>query len=273
MTITVDVTPTGVQSGVADGQFDRALNELQEEGYEAPISLYENAQLRMQQGKDSSVSRNGNWVREGALYIPGKGNLLTRNSTILSSPVEAVNMHRKGEEFYPTSEQVELALKNSVKLPSESISIPVERFGENEVTVFAFGNGDAKTAQVYGDFLKETKIEREIETMPLLLVNSTYVAKQKDAFERQIWFGGLDSWSYLGGSNRLLGGSSRLLGGSNRPLSCNVRVRGVLHSTGEASLQKISEASDNKKYSTDEILSRLSSKGLSGLANIIRDTF
>ncbi len=218
MTITIDVSPQGIQLAVTQGPFDKALDELIKAGYEAPISLYNNSQLRIQQGKDSSVSRSGNWVREDAIYVPNKGNFLTKSSLISASPKEATEACRREGEFYLTPEQLGLALQGSIQFPSKFIDIPTKRFNSEELTIFAFGNGDAETAQTYGDFLKEAGIK----VMPVYLANKVYVNEQKSPFARKIWFGNLDSSSVLDGDCGDLRDDSSW-------------VRGVLHSTGEAS--------------------------------------
>nr|MBA4405063.1 hypothetical protein [Nanoarchaeum sp.] len=65
-----DIKPTGIASAYVEAPFDIALEELEEAGYK-PISLEQNARLRIQQGKGADVSRKGNWTREGFIYIPG----------------------------------------------------------------------------------------------------------------------------------------------------------------------------------------------------------
>lgn len=52
--------------------FDEGKERLASNGYRI-ISLQENARLRMQESAGSYVSQNGNCVREGAIYVPGKG--------------------------------------------------------------------------------------------------------------------------------------------------------------------------------------------------------
>src|SRR5437773_2711463 len=73
--------------------FDVALEALKEAGYD-PISLKQNAELRMQNSPKAYVSRNGNWTREGVLYMPDKRILLTKNSPILENAIIATEAHR-----------------------------------------------------------------------------------------------------------------------------------------------------------------------------------
>ena len=67
MTIVNDIKPRGTDSAyVNDKPFDEAKAELEKAGYHIS-SLEENASLRIQEGKDAYVSRNGNWVKEDFL--------------------------------------------------------------------------------------------------------------------------------------------------------------------------------------------------------------
>ena len=197
----VDVRPTVITSAYVVAPFDKAKAKLERSGYHV-ISLEENARLRMQEGRDSDVSKNGNWVREGVLYVPNEGKFLTRNSPIMDNPVKATNAHRKGKDFYLTDNQVEEALSDSVALSLKSI--PTDRFGEDEITSYAFG----EIAKQYGGFLKEAGID----SMPI------YTADLQDKpFARQLWFRGVGGRSGLYGYCGYLG---------------DVSVRGVLDAEG-----------------------------------------
>jgi len=199
MEIQVDIKPTGIESAIVEAPFDKAKEALESNGYRI-ISLEENAKLRMQQGKDHYVSQNGNWTREGVLYAPDKRIFLTKNSPIMANVKEATQSNRKGNEYFLTEEQVEQALQDSVKLSKESI--PTNRFKENEIANFAFGN----VAEDYGLFLKDAGIK----DMLVYVVNEDYINKQNKPFARQMWFRDLDYGSilygrYLDDGNRLRG--------------------------------------------------------------------
>ncbi len=181
--IYVDIKSRGTASAYVVAPFDVGKEALAKEGYRI-ISLQENARLRMQEGKDAFVSQNGNWVREGVVYVPNKGMFLTKNSPIMANAKQATDCHRKGQDFYLTAEQVEQSLADSVELIRENI--PTNRFAENKITVYAFG----EDAQKYGDFLKEAKINE----MPIWLADM-----QDKPFVRQMWFR-YRGWSELGGS-------------------------------------------------------------------------
>ena len=228
--INVDIKPTGIESAYIEEPFDVAKQELESNGYKI-ISLKENALLRKQQGKNSDISRNGNWVREGVLYLPQKGRFLVRNSPILYNAQEATNCHRKGQEFYldGKEEQVEEALRNSV--PIDRKEIPTKRFKDDAITVFVFED----FAQEYGDFLKEAGIKE----MPIYLANV-----EEKPFARQVWFGNLDVRS--------------VLNGYDRNLDYDYRVRGVRYAEGVA---QNAEPTYNKKQISD-VLKTLKLEGL-----------
>jgi hypothetical protein len=185
MEITVDIRPTGIESAIIYAPFDKALAELQKNSYKL-ISLLQNAELRIQQGKDHYVSKNGNWVKEGVLYIPRERNKLVKVSPILESATEATQIHRNNKEFYPTREQIEQSLTDSVDFPEKTIEIPTNRFDSEVLTIYSFGG--EKKAKAYGKFLNDVGIKE----MPIHAVDKDYVNEQSQPFARQLWFGYLD---------------------------------------------------------------------------------
>ena len=187
--LTKDIQPRGIASAYVVTPFDEGKKILEADGYHI-ISAEENARLRAQEGKDADVSRNGNWIKEGFLYIPKKGKFLTKNSPVMDNSVEATQAHRKGNEFYLTDTQVESGLANSVKLKDRDFSIPTNRFGDDEVTAFAFGN----SAKPYGNFLREAGIKE----MLVYMVDNI----EDKPFARQAWLLGLGYRSRLGGVGR-----------------------------------------------------------------------
>ncbi len=198
MGIQVDVRSSGVESAYIAAPFDVAKAELEKEGYHI-ISNPQNAQLRIAQGKDSFVSRNGNLLREGILYLPGKESRLVRNSPILNSAGKATQEHREKREFYVTWEEAEEFLKDSIGFPRKNIEIPTKRLGDEELTIFAIGGGDSGKAGQYGDFLFDAGIEQ----LPIYALDSRYVDQQSKPFARQLWFRNLGQWSdiYVDGRN------------------------------------------------------------------------
>jgi len=204
-TITIDIRPIGIESAMVYAPFNRALAELQENGYKL-ISLPQNALLRIQRGEDAYISKNGNWVREEVLYIPKERNKLVRVSSILESATKATQAHRNNKEFYPTRKQIERSLIDSIDFPEEIIEIPTNRFGSEALTVYAFG-GEIE-ARAYGRFLRESGI-KEMSVYP---VGKDYVNKQSQPFSRQLWFWDLNLRSRFSGYGRSLNGDNRMRG-------------------------------------------------------------
>ena len=229
--VNIDVRPRGIESAYVNTPFDEGKEELTKCGYRI-ISLEENARLRKQEGKGTNISTNGNWTREGVLYLNKKGIFLTKNSPIMANAKEATACHRKGQEFYLTDEQVEEGLADSVKL--EPKEIPTNRFKDNEITVYAFG----EDAEKYGQFLRE---EAGIKEMPVWLANI-----QEKPFARQMWFGGLDYRPVLDGYSWYL--------------DCDSWVRGVRDSVSAEGTQKISP----EAYTPDQISSVLNKERITG---------
>lgn len=184
-----EIKSAKLESTIIYAEFDKALEILSSINYEF-ISLLQIAQLRMSYGKEHYFSKNENIVREAVLYIPKKGIFLTKNSPIINNAKEAVQINKNGNEYFLTGRQVEQALTNSVKLLGKSI--PTNRFKDNEITNFAFGN----FAEQYGDFLYESGIEK----MPI------YLTRFSDKpFARQLRFKGLESKSALNSFGKISG--------------------------------------------------------------------
>ena len=158
--INVDVKLREISSACVLAPFDEGKEILEEEGYKI-ISLQENARLRMQEGRYHAVSLGGNWVKEDAIYIPGKGKFLTKNSPIMANAEQAVECYRKGWNFYLNPKQVEYALSDSVELSVKSVL--TDRLADCEITSYAFG----EYAEQYGEFLKEAGIRE----MPIFIEN------------------------------------------------------------------------------------------------------
>ena len=246
MAIKIDIKPTGIESAIVSAQFNEALNELEDNNYKI-ISIPQNAQLRIEQGKDAYISRNGNWVREGILYVPNGKNHFVRNSPILGSAKEATQAHREEKELFPTEIQIAEALKDSIEYTQKDITVPTKRLGEDPLSVFVIGGGDSAKAQLYGDFLKEAGIKK----LPFWAVTDRdYINKQPETFARQVWFGVL-------GSRSVVNGDSGDLGDANG-------VRGVRSVSGEASAQKTSQGEKSELYSPSDLKGVLNSVGISG---------
>lgn len=194
MAIKIDVRSRGIESGYETKPFDESKALLESRGYDI-ISLKQLADLRIARGKDSHVANWGGGAREAFVYDRDRGFFLVRNSPIMVNAKEATECSRHRREFYLTPEQVELSLGNegvdSIKFKNRSLNtIPFNRFGEDERTVFAFGN----SAQPYGDFLEEAMWEWGVSEM------HTYLSTvNKKSFARQVWLSGVCSnWHGLG---------------------------------------------------------------------------
>jgi hypothetical protein len=196
MTIVQDVKSAQALSAYVVAPFDQAFKELSAEGYKL-ISLQQNARLRIEQGKDAVVSRKGNWVREGAIYIPGASHVLfVRESPVLEMPEQATQAHRQGKEVYITSGQLVKAEQSSIKIPYGQKNIPTERFKDEALPVWAFGD----KAEDYGNFLREADIIK----VNFLLICKGFVDKQTGPFSYQIWFEDIGSGFSLNGRTDLI---------------------------------------------------------------------
>ncbi len=188
--LTVDIKPNVTYSAYIHAHFDQGKKALEQENYKI-ISLKQNARLRIQYGQAHDISRNGNWTREGVLYVPNKGRFLTKNSPIMANAQEATNCHRNGAEFYLTDVQVQESLADSVELSEKSI--PTNRFAEYPIIVYAFED----IAEQYGQFLRNAGIKEML----------IWLANLKDkSFARQMWFHrlGVNNRSSLIGYDRNL---------------------------------------------------------------------
>ncbi len=241
----VDVRSDRVESAIVYAPFDQSLQTLMANSYDI-ISTAQNAQLRIEQGANSPVSQNGNWVKEGVIYIPNSNPRLVRVSPILAQAKDATQAHRNGKEFYLTS-NVERLLTDSVTFPQKNIEIPTNRFGDEELTRFVFGG--EREAQQYGEFLKETGVK----SMPVWAVDSEWVNAKSQPFVRQLWFGGLgDGGSDLYGDYYYLDGGDGIRG-----------VRSVVSTEG-ANASQISTSQGSELYTPRQISKALHEIGIIG---------
>lgn len=168
-------------SAAVAAPFDEAVKTLRLNGY-GLISLMQLAQLRMQKGRNSIVSSEMNYTREGALYIPKRGGFLVRESPIINFCEEATQADRAQNEFYLSAQcQIDQALLDSVILPKSKTDIPTRRLGENEIGVWAFKD----QAKSYGEFLSDAGVLK----FPVFVVDKEFVYEQGQAFVKQVIFG------------------------------------------------------------------------------------
>ena len=239
MEIIQDVKKGRLHSAYVVGAFDKAKQALESAGYRV-ILLEEQAGLRVKEGTDSSISRRGNWTREGFVYVPSKGAFLTKNSPIMANATEATNCHRSGKDFYLNDEQVEKSLAAAVKIGKTEI--PTSRFADEALTSFAFG----KNAKVYGEFLKENGIDS---------IRAYFANSQDKPFARQAWL------CRIGGDDK-----SGLVGGRDLNYGDD-EVRGVRVSDEVA--KPSAENSRVEAYTPKEIQKALESLNLKGLESQI----
>lgn len=239
MEIIQDVNTRKVKSAYVDASFDKGKEALEAKGYSL-ISAQEQAKLRVQEGVDSFITQNGNWTKEGFVYVPNKGVFLTKNSPIVDNAREATEANRQGNWFYINDAQVESALADSVKVSKGRI--PTNRFADDEVTSYLFG----KDAKEYGEFLIA---DGKLSSIPVWLAD----VKEKP-FATQLWFGRLGDDSGLCGDGDLSYDSDR--------------VRGV-RSVAEGKAQKISEGSKGELYTPEQIRNALKNANLSGIEGLL----
>lgn len=190
-----DVNGKDVKSAYVCAPFDEAKAQLEKVNY-AVITPKEFARLRMAKRENHSVSLNGAYTSMGDVMIPKKGRYLTNFSLVMEKPIEATQAHREAREFAVSNEDAERALASgSVVVPYAQSSVPTNRFGEDPITRFLFG----ELAQDYGTFLKESRYE--IQEMPLIFDSEATINAQKTPFANQLWLHGLVD----GGRSALLG--------------------------------------------------------------------
>jgi hypothetical protein len=218
-----DIKPTEIISAYTIAPFDKGKAELEKNNYQI-ISLEENARLRIQKGADADISQNGNWTREGVLYLPDKRILLTKNSPIIDFPDQATNCHRNGKDFYLEREQIEKSLKDSIKI--KDTKIPTNRFNQNDLMVYALGD----TAEAYGDFLSNLGINE----LKIWLTET-----QDKPFIRQLWF------YYLPNRSDFCG--------YNWDLDYNYRVRGVLKDSAKPTRSRNELGTTKLPYTSKQV--------------------
>lgn len=194
--------PTRAEIVYAQDSFDKAKEALETIGYKI-ASAEDIAKARIEQGKDAEVSRYGGWTKEEFVYDKSNGIYLSKNlSHIIANARKATECHRNGEEFYLTDKQVNESLDSGailVSKDSDDFSISTNRFGEDKIMVYAFG----ESAKQYGEFLRKAGIKGM----------SVWLANLEDKpFARQMWFGFFRDWSFLVGNLRDLSYSSRVRG-------------------------------------------------------------
>ncbi len=196
--------------------------------FDAAMKLFKKNGLQLSIGKDlagartlsdvkSSLCQNGSRIREGPLYIPKKYSstdnariLLLRESLVIPNADRATNEHRKCDEFCVAKKYAELqeqageGYESSVFELKSTKSIPTNRFSDEALPIWLFG----ANAKVYGDFLKEHKINE----MPLWFNDADYINNQSKPYANQLWLAWFGDNSALLGDSRSLNGNGRARG-------------------------------------------------------------
>ena len=164
--INYDYKSPEINSALFIGPLDSAINTFNSNGYNL-ISMKELTLLKMSQIQngegDSSILNNCSMVKEGCIYLPGKGHYITKDSPILNHMQEAKVAYDRGGHFELAEYQIEEALRSSVKIPSpinlfglnSRVQIPTKKLGEEEVTQYLLGGG---LAEEYGNLLNDMGI-------------------------------------------------------------------------------------------------------------------
>ncbi|MFH1452268.1 MAG: hypothetical protein ABIF88_03790 [archaeon] len=155
----------GIETRVLQTPFDKAKDTLMNSGHNI-ISIAEDVELRIQEGKRSDTYIGMNYVREGMIFTPNRKPILVAYSPLLETPALAREAHERHKRFYVDSEAVEKAKEQGyVECQDIETYIPTNRFGEEAILVRAFGGFElddekaSKQSQTYGDFLKDAGVD------------------------------------------------------------------------------------------------------------------
>ena len=159
-------------------------------GKHTPLSAEENARLRIRDGRDSCISRQGRYTSEDVLYVPTRGRFIIKNSLIMKNPRGFAEERKYGRELCIPDKLIENILHNSVNIPYGKGEIFTGSIVDDEVGAYLFG----KQTRAYGKFLEE----HGINEIPIGLFGIDYVDGQTQAFVRELWLYSLDCRSRLG---------------------------------------------------------------------------
>ena len=205
------------------------------------ISFRDLAYARIKEGKDSSVSQNGSYIREGSLFVPNADNkrIWLRESLVLQNPIDAVKAHKKGNEYllpedFSVDAHLEKVGKNNYLVLTDTSAVPTDRFGEDARTVWAFDD----QAKEYGAFLKDAGISASNIWMYTDndKGNDKGIDAQSRPFANQLWLLGL--------------GDNSNVGGDSRYLNSNSGVRGVRRESAEGGASKNADMYTSKEFLT-----------------------
>jgi hypothetical protein len=234
-----------------DSAFDDASEAVLNTKADGLITLKELAYARIQEGKDSSVSTNGSYVKEGSLFVPKVSNkrIWLRESLVLQNPADAVKAHKKGNEYllpedFDVDKHLEQIGKDNYFVVSDTTPVPTNRFDEDSRMQWAFGD----VAQQYGQFLADAGIKNV--NIYMHTNNDNHIDSRARPFANQLWLHRLGDYFYFLGLYR--------------SLYDNGGVRGVRRDSNAVGVaQKNSDL-----YNTKQIFDALDKAGLSIKGNL-----
>lgn len=187
---TENIKDLGFDIQRCNAPFDQALVAL---GSRDIITASQLAYARIIAGSEHSLSQYGSYTKEGSLFVPkakeGRRRLLLSNSLALENPVAATEAHRKGQEYSLGKDfNVERFLGQLKEdedyfVIDDLSQVPVERFGEDERTVWLF----KEHAKEYGLFLKDAGVKNI--GFYLYTNNDKHIGVQTYSFANQLWLG------------------------------------------------------------------------------------
>lgn len=157
-------------------QLDKAL-ECLEEKYAQVITARDLAYTRIILGienLETTLSKSGIYVMEGAIFVPCYSTLLVSKSPVIEFPNKEIAAAKNNEPFYIDAQDaqkyIEIVEEDRYKEPQERRVldigrkefkfIPTNRFGEEEITLFLFKD----MAEKYGKFLES--VDQHITELP-----------------------------------------------------------------------------------------------------------
>ena len=192
--------------------------------------------------KESSLCTIGSYVKEGSLFVPNASNkrIWLRESLVLKNPSDAVKAHKKEGEYLLKRFKVESHLekigKGNYFVLTDTTPVPTNRFGEDERTVWLFGD----QAKPYGEFLGSKPVGISKSNIWMYTDNDKGNDKGIDAqsrpFANQLWLLGL--------------GDNSNVGGDSRYLNSNSGVRGVRRESAEGGASKNADMYTSKEFLT-----------------------
>lgn len=194
----IDIITEDIESGITYAPFDQALLQLDEANHRI-IPLWLDAQLRITEGENTIFGiNNGNYVKEGCVYMRKQRGIIVRHSPFLNNPSL---LKVKYSKFYRLADRelyrrcLLMAVKDIDKLPRyrRAILMPsnkpfaLSNSSNSDIFDFLFG----EIGQYYLDFVK-----RDYLTFDPLYDEEDFDMGEFDrgTLPTQIFFGANDDW-------------------------------------------------------------------------------